>query len=215
MSRRCGDALVCCVKKGRYQRTFGKTLVPPKDYTQLSRSSDWVVVAGAPRRSHALVLPPFMTGLLSSDFSRRRDYSLIPAMLFAFTTTERALLGQDTLRSHLQACQRLVYRLHSALSCYALVFSEVSHLIAALVEHFRAYLTCTFRLPAGAQCKGTSGPLRSMCHTPYCINSVTDLAFVSGLPGKLGIQAIFTAFYGQLTLFSESHRFHIWDLNFP
>ncbi len=33
MSPSSGDALVCCVKKGRYQRLHGITLVPPNNYT--------------------------------------------------------------------------------------------------------------------------------------------------------------------------------------
>ena len=32
MSPSSGDALVCCVKKGRYQRLHGITLVPPNNY---------------------------------------------------------------------------------------------------------------------------------------------------------------------------------------
>ncbi|EKN4037612.1 hypothetical protein NUF46_003935 [Yersinia enterocolitica] len=38
------------------------------------------VVAGAPRCSLSLVLPPLKAGLLSSGFSRRQGYSLTPAM---------------------------------------------------------------------------------------------------------------------------------------
>ena len=63
MSPSSGDALVCCVKKGRYQRLQGITLVPPNNYT----TAWFYEVVG-----QALVF-------------------WLPSVRLQFTTTERAL----------------------------------------------------------------------------------------------------------------------------
>jgi len=48
----------------------------------------------------------------------------------------------------------------------SLVSSEVSHLIATLVERFRAYLACTFRLPVGLGILSRN-PRTAATHVPY------------------------------------------------
>uniref|UniRef100_A0AB39ABA8 Uncharacterized protein n=1 Tax=Pectobacterium phage Amona TaxID=3158137 RepID=A0AB39ABA8_9CAUD len=58
------------------------------------------------------------TGRLSSS-------AYVCDSVIAFTTTERTLLGQDTLRSHLQTYQYLAYRLQSALTCCVLACHQL------------------------------------------------------------------------------------------
>ncbi|HHA1999124.1 TPA: hypothetical protein ACOEMK_000829 [Enterobacter kobei] len=52
-----------------------------------------------------------------------------------------------------------------------LVSSEVSHLIATLVKRFWLSYTPGLHIPATRWIwilKGIPGPLRHMCHMPYC-----------------------------------------------
>jgi hypothetical protein len=79
----------------------------------------------------------------------------------AFTTTERALR----------------YRIRNpddvnALTCYGLVSSEVSHLIATMVSRHVVHIDNTdLHIPATQsgvrKPRNPAGPLRHMCHMPY------------------------------------------------
>ncbi|EMF1796105.1 hypothetical protein V2G00_000478 [Escherichia coli] len=65
-----------------------------------------------------------------------------------------------------------------ALTCYGLVSSEVSHLIATLVKRYVVHTENTdLHIPVtrlAVNSKGAIGPLRHMCHMPYITQPETN-----------------------------------------
>lgn len=74
-------------------------------------------MAGAPRRSRALVLPPFKTDLLSHDFSRRR----VPGINGGFV-----VLGQSTSKMRVSEMRDLITLIHAFGAEQSVKFSDES-----------------------------------------------------------------------------------------